>query len=101
MNKEKLKELEEEHHKKLSNLDKTEMYLDEFYYRINRESNLLIETISSACREVPFRSIEPYVFQIEDNLDLYRKQYKQRIEDILEARYQENKRFQEKLDEEQ
>ncbi len=101
MNKEKLKELEEEHHKKLSNLDKTEMYLDEFYYRINRESDNLIEAISSACREVPFRSIESYVFQIGDNLDLYRKQYKQRIEDILEARYQENKRFQKKLDEEQ
>ena len=42
---------------------------------------------------------QPYIFQIEDNLEQYHQQYKKRIDDVLEARYQENRRFQDKLDE--
>lgn len=51
------------------------------------------ETVSS------FAEIQPYIFEIENNLDNYHQLYKSRIENVLEARHQENKNFHRKLEE--
>ena len=42
---------------------------------------------------------QPYIFEIENNLDNYHQLYKSRIENVLEARHQENKNFHRKLEE--
>ena len=99
LDKKKLQELEDEHALKMREFDRAETDLDTYYYKFDRETNKLLEEISYACREVPLTAAQPYIFQIEDNLDQYHQQYKRRIDDVLEARYQENRRFQNKLDE--
>ena len=99
LDKKKLQELEDEHALKMREFERVETDLDTYYYKFDRETNKLLEAISYACREVPLTAVQPYIFQIEDNLDQYHQQYKRRIDDVLEARYQENRRFQNKLDE--
>ena len=100
LDKKKLQELEDEHALKMREFERVETDLDTYYYKFDRETNKLLEAISYACREVPLTAAQPYIFQIEDNLDQYHQQYKKCIDDVLEARYQENRRFQNKLDEE-
>ena len=99
LDKKKLQELEDEHALKMREFERVETDLDTYYYKFDRETNKLLEAISYAFREVPLTAAQPYIFQIEDNLEQYHQQYKKRIDDVLEARYQENRRFQNKLDE--
>lgn len=99
LDKKKLQELEDEHALKMREFERVETDLDTYYHKFDRETNKLLESISYACREVPLTAAQPYIFQIEDNLDQYHQQYKKCIDDVLEARYQENRRFQNKLDE--
>lgn len=98
MDKNELQKLEDEHNRKLRDLERLEMYLDDFH-KFSREMDHLLEALSYACRDSSFAEIQPYIFEIENNLDSYHQLYKNRIENVLEARHQENKNFYRKLEE--
>ena len=99
MDKKELQKLEDEHNRKLRDLERLEMDLDDDFHKFSRETDHLLEELSYACRDSNFAEIQPYIFEIENNLDNYHQLYKSRIENVLEARHQENKNFYRKLEE--
>ena len=99
MDKKGLQKLEDEHNRKLRDLERLEMDLDDDFHKFSRETDHLLESLSYACRDSSFAEIQPYIFEIENNLDSYHQLYKNRIENVLEARHQENKNFYRKLEE--
>ena len=93
MDKKELQELEDEHNRKLRGLERLEMDLDDYYHKFSRETDTLLEELSNACKDNNFAEIQPYIYEIENNLDSYHQEYKNHIEDVLEARYRENKNY--------
>ena len=99
MDKKELQKLEDDHNRKLRDLERLEMDLDDNFHKFSRETDNLLEALSYACRDSSFAEIQPYIFEIENNLDNYHQLYKSRIENVLEARHQENKNFYKRLEE--
>ncbi|MBP2620879.1 hypothetical protein ACVRXQ_05105 [Streptococcus panodentis] len=99
LDKKEREKLEEEYGRKLLELERTEVRLDGYYYKFERETAALMEKLSYAFKGVSYEPAWQHLSQIEDNLNQYHQQYKKRLDDVLEARYQENRRFQQKLDE--
>ena len=99
MDKKELQKLEDEHNRKLRDLERLEMDLDDDFHKFSRETDHLLEALYYACRDSSFAEFQPYIFEIENNLDNYHQLYKSRIENVLEARHQENKNFHRKLEE--
>ena len=93
MDKKELQKLEDEHNRKLRDLERLEMDLDDYYHKFSRKTDMLLEELSNACRDCSFAEIQPYIYEIENNLDGYHQLYKDRIENVLEARHQENKNY--------
>lgn len=92
MDKKELQKIEDDHMYKLRELERLEFDLDYYYHNI-------IESVSYACRGEYAVEIQSYIFEIEENLDNYRKLYNARIEDVLDLRSKENKNFYRKLEE--
>ena len=99
MDKKELQELEDEHNCKLRGLERLEMDLDDYYHKFSRETDMLLEELSNACKDNNFAEIQPYIYEIENNLDSYHQEYKNHIEDVLEARYRENKNYCKQMEE--
>ncbi|MFS9316702.1 hypothetical protein QM359_06130 [Streptococcus infantis] len=99
MDKKELQELEDEHNRKLRGLERLEMDLDDYYHKFSRETDTLLEELSNACKDNNFAEIQPYIYEIENNLDSYHQEYKIHIEDVLEARYRENKNYCKQMEE--
>ena len=93
MDKKELQKLEDEHNRKLRDLERLEMDLDDDSHKFSREMDHLLEALSYACRDCSFAENQPYIYEIENNLDGYHQLYKNRIENVLEARHQENKNY--------
>ena len=99
MDKKKLQKLEDDHNRKLRDLERLELDLDNYYQRFNRETSNLLDALTYACRDCSFSEIQPYIYEIENNLDSYHQEYKNHIEDVLEARYRENKNYYKQVEE--
>ena len=99
MDKKELQELEDEHNRKLRGLERLEMDLDDYYHKFSRGTDMLLEELSNACKDNNFAEIQPYIYEIENNLDSYHQEYKNHIEDVLEARYRENKNYCKQMEE--
>ena len=93
MDKKELQKLEDDHNRKLRDLERLEMDLDDDTHKFSRETDHLLEALSYACRDCSFAENQPYIYEIENNLDGYHQLYKNRIENVLEARHQENKNY--------
>ena len=99
MDKKELHKLEDEHNRKLRDLERLEIDLDNYCQRFNRETSNLLDTLTYACRDCSFAEIQPYIYEIENNLDSYHQEYKNHIKDVLEARYRENKNYYKQVEE--
>ena len=51
MDKKELQKLEDEHHRKLRDLERLEMDLDDDFHKFSRETDHLLEALSYACRD--------------------------------------------------
>lgn len=76
-----------------------ELDLDNDYQRFNRETSNILDALTYACKDYGFAEIQPYIYEIENNLDSYHQEYKNHIEDVLEARYRENKNYYKQVEE--
>ena len=56
MDKKGLQKLEDEHHRKLRDLERLEMDLDDDFHKFSRETDHLLEALSYACRDSSFAS---------------------------------------------
>ena len=99
MDKKELQKIEDDHLHKLHELERLEFDLDYYYHRFDRDTENIIESVSYACRGEYAVEIQSYIFEIEENLDNYRKLYNARIDDVLDLRSKENKNFYRKLEE--
>ena len=99
MDKKELQKIEDDHMYKLRELERLESDLDYYYHRFDRDTENIIESVSYACRGEYAVEIQSYIFEIEENLDNYRKLYNARIDDVLDLRSKENKNFYRKLEE--
>ena len=54
MDKKQLQKLEDEHNRKLRNLERLEMDLDDDFHKFSRETDNLLEALSYACRDSSF-----------------------------------------------
>jgi len=54
MDKKGLQKLEDEHNRKLRNLERLEMDLDDDFHKFSRETDHLLEALSYACRDSSF-----------------------------------------------
>ena len=64
MDKKELQKLEDEHNRKLRDLERLEMDLDDDFHKFSRETDHLLEALSYACRDSSFAEIQPYIFEI-------------------------------------
>ncbi len=62
MDKKELQKLEDEHNRKLRDLERLEMDLDDDFTKFSREIDNLPRGASYACRDSSFAEIQPYIF---------------------------------------
>ncbi len=76
-----------------------ELDLDNDYQRFNRENSNILDALTYACKDYGFAEIQPYIYEIENNLDSYHQECQNHIENVLEARHRENKNYYKQVEE--
>ena len=76
-----------------------ELDLDNDYQRFNRETSNILDALTYTCKDYGFAEIQPYIYEIENNLDSYHQECQNHIKDVLEARYRENKNYCKQMEE--
>ena len=101
VNHRKIYELEDDFDRKLRSLKQIEDEVEEYYHKFRMRTNLLIDQIYAVHQSATISPAgNPYLFDLQDNLEMYTREYYLEREQIEEERVQLRRELNRAIDEE-
>lgn len=94
-----LKELEEGHYQMLRQFGQDEEMMEDLNHQFSVRTGQLMDVVRQAFHGDATFERDSHLAQLQENLENYRHHCRRRLEELEEARYQENRRFQDMSEE--